>query len=217
MTIFYDKSKPIEKIGIVSLRKKNYIIFSTVDSDSVLDEKKLFLFDLKTEKIFYLCRINEYEKIVNFYLKDDILNIYLKTKVIVAKFVFYSNKIRLKKIRSYNNSTNSATVAPSSKLISFAKEEKYNLSDEVLYEFYDVVSNNIVFKTKHGIIFQKDEKPNGGVFFVDGTVSSVCADSDNFYIACFYDKVKLAKLYVYNREIICFGEKGIQFFTDTNF
>lgn len=61
MTIFYDQSKPIEKIGIVSLRKKDYIIFSTVDS--VADEKRLFLFDLKTEKIFYLCRINEYEKI----------------------------------------------------------------------------------------------------------------------------------------------------------
>ncbi len=214
MTIFYDQSKPIEKIGIVSLRKKDYIIFSTVDS--VADEKRLFLFDLKTEKIFYLCRINEYEKIENFYLKGDILNIYLKTKVIVAKFVFYSNKIRLKKVRSYN-STNSATVAPSAKLISFAKEEKYNLSDEVLYEFYDKFSNNVVFKTKHGVIFQKDGMPNGGIFFIDGNISSACADSENFYIACFYDKVKLSKLYVYNREIICFGEKGIQFFTDTNF
>ena len=214
MTIFYDQSKPIEKIGIVSLRKKDYIIFSTVDS--VADEKRLFLFDLKTEKIFYLCRINEYEKIENFYLKGDILNIYLKTKVIVAKFVFYSNKIRLKKVRSYN-STNSATVAPSAKLISFAKEEKYNLSDEVLYEFYDKFSNNVVFKTKHGVIFQKDGMPNGGIFFIDGNISSACADSENFYIVCFYDKVKLSKLYVYNREIICFGEKGIQFFTDTNF
>lgn len=214
MTIFYDQSKPIEKIGIVSLRKKDYIIFSTVDS--VTDEKRLFLFDLKTEKIFYLCRINEYEKIENFYLKGDILNIYLKTKVIVAKFVFYSNKIRLKKVRSYN-SINSATVAPSAKLISFAKEEKYNLSDEVLYEFYDKFSNNVVFKTKHGVIFQKDGMPNGGIFFIDGNISSACADSENFYIACFYDKVKLSKLYVYNREIICFGEKGIQFFTDTNF
>lgn len=214
MTIFYDQSKPIEKIGIVSLRKKDYIIFSTVDS--VADEKRLFLFDLKTEKIFYLCRINEYEKIENFYLQGDILNIYLKTKVIVAKFVFYSNKIRLKKVRSYN-STNSATVAPSAKLISFAKEEKYNLSDEVLYEFYDKFSNNVVFKTKHGVIFQKDGMPNGGIFFIDGNISSACADSENFYIACFYDKVKLSKLYVYNREIICFGEKGIQFFTDTNF
>lgn len=214
MTIFYDQSKPIEKIGIVSLRKKDYIIFSTVDS--VADEKRLFLFDLKTEKIFYLCRINEYEKIENFYLKGDILNIYLKTKVIVAKFVFYSNKIRLKKVRSYN-SINSATVAPSAKLISFAKEEKYNLSDEVLYEFYDKFSNNVVFKTKHGVIFQKDGMPNGGIFFIDGNISSACADSENFYIACFYDKVKLSKLYVYNREIICFGEKGIQFFTDTNF
>lgn len=214
MTIFYDQSKPIEKIGIVSLRKKDFIIFSTVDS--VIDEKRLFLFDLKTEKIFYLCRINEYEKIENFYLKGDILNIYLKTKVIVAKFVFYSNKIRLKKVRSYN-STNSATVAPSAKLISFAKEEKYNLSDEVLYEFYDKFSNNVVFKTKHGVIFQKDGMPNGGIFFIDGNISSACADSENFYIACFYDKVKLSKLYVYNREIICFGEKGIQFFTDTNF
>ena len=213
MTIFYDQSKPIEKIGIVSLRKKDYIIFSTVDS--VADEKRLFLFDLKTEKIFYLCRINEYEKIENFYLKGDILNIYIK-KVIVAKFVFYSNKIRLKKVRSYN-STNSATVAPSAKLISFAKEEKYNLSDEVLYEFYDKFSNNVVFKTKHGVIFQKDGMPNGGIFFIDGNISSACADSENFYIACFYDKVKLSKLYVYNREIICFGEKGIQFFTDTNF
>ena len=214
MTIFYDQSKPIEKIGIVSLRKKDFIIFSTVDS--VIDEKRLFLFDLKTEKIFYLCRINEYEKIENFYLQGDILNIYLKTKVIVAKFVFYSNKIRLKKVRSYN-STNSATVAPSAKLISFAKEEKYNLSDEVLYEFYDKFSNNVVFKTKHGVIFQKDGMPNGGIFFIDGNISSACADSENFYIACFYDKVKLSKLYVYNREIICFGEKGIQFFTDTNF
>lgn len=214
MTIFYDQSKPIEKIGRVSLRKKDFIIFSTVDS--VTDEKRLFLFDLKTEKIFYLCRINEYEKIENFYLKGDILNIYLKTKVIVAKFVFYSNKIRLKKVRSYN-STNSATVAPSAKLISFAKEEKYNLSDEVLYEFYDKFSNNDVFKTKHGVIFQKDGMPNGGIFFIDGNISSACADSENFYIACFYDKVKLSKLYVYNREIICFGEKGIQFFTDTNF
>lgn len=214
MTIFYDQSKPIEKIGRVSLRKKDFIIFSTVDS--VTDEKRLFLFDLKTEKIFYLCRINEYEKIENFYLKGDILNIYLKTKVIVAKFVFYSNKIRLKKVRSYN-STNSATVAPSARLISFAKEEKYNLSDEVLYEFYDKFSNNVVFKTKHGVIFQKDGMPNGGIFFIDGNISSACADSENFYIACFYDKVKLSKLYVYNREIICFGEKGIQFFTDTNF
>ena len=214
MTIFYDQSKPIEKIGRVSLRKKDFIIFSTVDS--VTDEKRLFLFDLKTEKIFYLCRINEYEKIENFYLQGDILNIYLKTKVIVAKFVFYSNKIRLKKVRSYN-STNSATVAPSAKLISFAEEEKYNLSDEVLYEFYDKFSNNVVFKTKHGVIFQKDGMPNGGIFFIDGNISSACADSENFYIACFYDKVKLSKLYVYNREIICFGEKGIQFFTDTNF
>lgn len=214
MTIFYDQSKPIEKIGRVSLRKKDFIIFSTVDF--VTDEKRLFLFNLKTEKIFYLCRINEYEKIENFYLQGDILNIYLKTKVIVAKFVFYSNKIRLKKVRSYN-STNSATVAPSAKLISFAKEEKYNLSDEVLYEFYDKFSNNDVFKTKHGVIFQKDGMPNGGIFFIDGNISSACADSENFYIACFYDKVKLSKLYVYNREIICFGEKGIQFFTDTNF
>ena len=215
MTIFYDQSKPIEKIGVLTLRGRKYTIFCT-ESSNQQDEKKIFLFDLVTEKIFYLCRINEYEKIQNFYLKDDILNICLQTKVIVARFTFYSNKIRLRKIKSYNNS-NSCTIAPSSKLVSFAKEERYNLSDKVLYEFYDKVSNNFVFRTKHGIVFQKNGNPNGGIFFIDGIVTSACADSEYFYITCFYEKIKLSKLYVYEREIVCFGQKGLQFFSDANF
>lgn len=91
---------PVKGVKILNVKGEDYILYSSCDMNKSDNEKSIYMININTKKKTKLCRFNESENIKDYAIDGDYIYIIFDTKVIMAKFIYYWNKIKLVKITS---------------------------------------------------------------------------------------------------------------------
>ena len=135
---------PVKGVKVLNVKGEECILYSSCDVNKSENEKSIYMININTEKKTKLCRFNESEDIKDYAVDGDYLYIIFESKVIMAKFIYDWDKIKLVKITSALGIT-SCYKNEEIGMLTFFKKEAFK--DEVIdkissgKDYYIIVSH----------------------------------------------------------------------------